>query len=154
MKTRVICFGNPVLRDDGVGIHVAKALREVLDEEVGELDVVESAVAGYALLDLMQDWERVILVEAVKLEDHQPGDVIQLDPLDDKLYLRLCSPREGNINLVMEAGKKLGYAMPEEIVLFGVQGEDLCTFGDELTPKVAAAVSQVVDKVLEAAELR
>lgn len=143
-----------MLRDDGVGIHVAKALREVLAENGEELDVVESAVAGYALLELMQDWERIILVEAVQLEEHQPGDVIKLDPLADKLYLRLCSPREGNIAMIMEAGNKLGYAMPDEIVLFGVQGEDLCTFGDDLTPKVAAAVSHVVDTVLEAAELR
>jgi hydrogenase maturation protease len=152
MKTRVICFGNTVLRDDGVGIHVAKALREVVEQRGLELDVVESAVAGYALIDLMQDWEQVILVEAVQLEDHEPGDVVRLDPLEEKLYLRLCSPREGNLPMLMEAGAKLGYAMPREVVFFGVQGEDLCTFGEDLTPKVEEAVPKVVEEVLGAAK--
>ena len=151
MRTRVICFGNPVLRDDGVGIHVAKVLRERVDEGVADFDVIESAVAGYALLDLMRDWERVILVEAVQLPDHEPGEIVDIDPNDDQLYLRLCSPREGSLPMLMTAGAKLGYAMPEHIEIFGVQGEDLRTFGEDLSPAVAAAVPRVVERVLEAA---
>ena len=149
MRTRVICFGNAIMRDDGAAIHVARELRAALEKAGADVDVVESAVAGYDLLELMQDWERVILVEAVQLADREAGALLELNPLDDETYLRLCSSREGNIPTVMAAGEKLGYSMPREILLYGIQGEDLCTFGEGLSPLVAAAVPRVVSKILE-----
>ena len=148
MKTRVICLGNETMRDDGAAIHVARELRNRASERGLELDVVESAVAGYDLLELMEGWERVIFVEAVQLADRAPGDVVRLDPLDPTHQLRLCALREATIPEVMGVGAKLGRPMPSELVLLGVQGEDLCSFGEALTPAVAQAVPRAADRVL------
>lgn len=147
-KTRVICLGNEAMRDDGAAIHVARALRERVPEADRAFDIVESAVAGYDLLELMAGWDRVVFVEAVQLADHQPGDVVRLDPLEDARLLRLCALREAKVAEVMEAGAKLGHAMPAELVLIGLQGSDLCTFGNDLTAEVAAAVPRATDEVL------
>lgn len=148
MKTRVICLGNETLRDDGVAISVAEELRRRAGEGNGALDVVESAVAGYDLLELLDGWDRVIFVEAVQLADRKPGEVVRLDPLDSSRQLRLCSLREATIAEVLAAGAKLGRSMPSDLVLLGVQGEDLCSFGSELSPLVAEAVPRVADQVL------
>jgi hydrogenase maturation protease len=147
-KTRVICLGNETMRDDGAAIHVARALRERVPEQEREFDIVESAVAGYDLLELMVDWERIIFVEAVKLADREAGDIVRLDPMKDAKQLRLCALREASIPEVMAVGPKLGHAMPDELVLLGLQGEDLCTFGEQLSPAVAAAVPRITDEVL------
>lgn len=147
-KTRVICLGNETMSDDGAAIHVARALRERLPEEERGFDLIESAVAGYDLLELLDGFDRVIFVEAVKLPDHQPGDVVRLDPMKNARQLRLCSLREATIAEVMAAGRKLGHSMPVELVLLAVQGEDLCTFGEQLTPAVASAVGRAADAVL------
>ena len=148
MRTRVICFGNDVMCDDGAGIHVAQALRERLMEESREADVVESAVAGYALLDLMKDWDRIVMVEAVKLPDLRPGEVVRLDPRHDATQLRLCSARDAGIKEILDIGRKLGHHMPDEVVLFAIQGEELCAFGKDLSPPVQNAVPKVVEEII------
>jgi hydrogenase maturation protease len=137
VKTRIVCFGNDITRDDAVALRVGAELRRALAERGAAVDVVESAVAGYDLLDLLQGWERVILVEAVRLPGHEAGEVLELDPFVQGGALRLCSAREG-----------IGLAMPRVLVLYGIQGEDLCTFGEGLTPSVAAAVPRAVDAIL------
>ena len=148
MQTRLICFGNDIMRDDGAALHVAKALRARLEQENLDLDIVESSVAGYDLLELLRDWERVLLLEAVKLTDWEPGEVIRLDPVNQKTQLRLCSLREAKISEVMAVGRKLGYEMPKELILLGIQGKDLCSFGQELSPEIQQALPGIIERVL------
>lgn len=148
MKTRIICFGNEIMNDDAAGLHVARRLRELLDRGELEADVIESAVAGYDLIEMMRDWDRVVLVEAVKLADTQVGEVLRLDPKTEAAPLRLCALRDAGVNTMLTAGEKLGYRMPTDVVLVGIQVEDLCTFGTTLGPAVAAAIPRAVERVV------
>ncbi len=147
MRTRIICLGNTVMTDDGAAIHLARHLRERLGDPP-EVDIVESAVAGYALLDMLPDWDRVVLVEAVKLEGHEPGEVLDLDPEGPQAQLRLFSSREEDLPTMMKIGRKLGRAMPDEVILLGIQGDVMCEFGEELTAPVAAALPAIADMVM------
>jgi hydrogenase maturation protease len=153
MRTRIICFGNPIMTDDAVGIHIARGLREKLSARASDVDVVESAVAGLALLELMTGWERVVLVDAVQLPDHKPGDVVRLDPHTGPLSLRLCSVHELDVRTVLSVGPQMGYAMPSQVVMIGVQALDLCTFSDKLSTAVEVAVPGAIDRVLAEAGL-
>jgi len=153
MRTRIICFGNPILTDDGVGVHIARGLRDKLSAQNTDIDVIESAVAGLALLDLMTGWERVVLVDAVQLPDHKPGDVVRLDPNKGPLSLRLCSVHELDVPTVLRVGPQMGYPMPTEVVIVGVQASDLCTFSDKLSAEVQAAVPHAIESVLAEAGL-
>jgi len=66
--TRVIGCGNTDRGDDGVGILVARRLREL------GLDAAEHTGDGFALLDLWQNSEEVTLVDAV-VTGAKPGTV-------------------------------------------------------------------------------
>ena len=57
-KILVIGLGNSILSDDAIGLHVAEQVR--LRGPAG-VEVVQSETAGYALLELMTGYERVIL---------------------------------------------------------------------------------------------
>jgi len=46
VKTLVLGLGNTILSDDGVGIHVARLIKEKLPD----IDVIEASAAGFALL--------------------------------------------------------------------------------------------------------
>lgn len=148
MRTRVICLGNAMMSDDGVAIHVARALRKRGEAESLPFDLVESAVAGYDLLELMEGWDQVIFVEAVKLSERQPGELVRLEAMSTDLQLRACSAREASVAEIMAVGAKLGRSMPSDVRLLGVQGDDLCTFGETLSPAVAEAVPRIADAVL------
>jgi hydrogenase maturation protease len=75
MKVLVLGIGNLLLSDEGVGVHVARALMESdLPEEVLVLDI------GTAILDALpaiEEADRIIVVDAVK-GGSPPGSVYRM----------------------------------------------------------------------------
>ena len=60
----VLCVGNPLMGDDGVGVELAKRLQK---RDYGPLvHVEEGGTLGMTLLPLLEDADTVILVDAVK----------------------------------------------------------------------------------------
>jgi len=74
MDTIVLGVGNPVLTDDAVGFRVARLIKEAKPE----LTVIETAEAGLTLLELVDGYERVIIIDSVKTGHGQPGTLHQL----------------------------------------------------------------------------
>jgi hypothetical protein len=50
---------------------------------------------------------------------------------------------------VLELGRRLGFAMPEKLVIFGVQAEDSLTFGESLTDAAKSGMAKAVDLALQ-----
>lgn len=56
----VLALGNDLLGDDGVGLEAARQIAGQVD---GSVDVVETGEAGLALLELMEGYERALLID-------------------------------------------------------------------------------------------
>lgn len=149
MQTRIIGLGNSILTDDGIGITVVNELQK-LPEGCG-LDVVTSEAAGLALLELMSGWDRVVIVDAIKFDNLEPGTILRLDPADLRTSLRLRSVHEIDLPTALEFGRKLNIPMPEEVEIIGIQADDLLSFGETLTPALADAVAPAVELILQLA---
>jgi hydrogenase maturation protease len=147
--TRVIGLGNTLLTDDGVGVYAAREIRRRLDGQFPDVDIVESEVAGFALLELMAGWERVILIDAVAFDGIEPGEVFRIHPQDLRTSLRIRSVHEIDLPTALELGRRLGMSMPDEVLIFAVQAQDCRTFGERLNEPVQAACARAVDMVIE-----
>ncbi len=154
MRTRVIGLGNTILTDDGVGICAASELRSRLIEtgRAAQVDIVETEVAGFALIELMAGWDRVILIDSVQFGGVKPGTVHQIRPDDLHTSLRLRSIHEIDLPTGLELGRRLGIEMPREILIFCIQAQDAATLGESLSPNVKAGMSEAVDLVLRKLE--
>jgi hydrogenase maturation protease len=150
MRTRIIGLGNTVLRDDGVGVYAVREIARRLTKEgfASTADIIETEVAGFALLELMTGWERIILVDSIQFDDLTPGTIVQLNPQDLRTSLRIRSIHEIDLPTVLELGRQLDLPMPQEIMIYGIQAEDATTFGEFLTPAVQVAMNQTVSRVL------
>jgi len=150
MRTCVLGLGNGILRDDGAGLAVVAALEQALAGGRPDpgIDVVTSATAGFTLLDLLAGYERAVIVDAVDLPGLAPGQLVELDPAGAPASTRLRAVHEVDLATALALGRELGMAMPAEVLVFGIQGVDLRTFGEELTPAVAAAVPAAVTTIL------
>jgi len=151
VKVRVVGLGNTILRDDGVGIHVARSVAACLARAAPgiEVDVVEAETAGFALLELLEGWDRVVVVDAVTLDGLAPGEVVRMDLGSFRPSLRLSSVHEIDLPTALALGERLGRRMPSDVRVVGIQAGDLSTFGEDLTPAVAAAVPRAVEAVLD-----
>jgi hydrogenase maturation protease len=151
MDTRIIGLGNSILRDDGVGIHAAREVgRQLaaagLDSTV---DIVETEVAGFALMELMTGWKRIILLDCIQFDGVEPGAVVRIDPEDLRTSLRIRSVHEIDLPTVLELGRRLGLAMPDKLIIYGVQAQDSLTFGESMTEAAERGKEKAVSLVLE-----
>jgi hydrogenase maturation protease len=167
VKTLVLGLGNPILTDDGVGVRVAEAVRAALaaSSEAGgsngaapypeHIDITEVSVGGLTLMETMVGYDRVILIDAFEGDGLMPGQMRRMT-LDDLCSVsptqHSASPHDASLVTALELGRRMGLALPGEIIIYAIGIENVMDFSDQPTPAVAAAIPQATTAVL--AELR
>ena len=147
VRILVLGVGNPILSDDGVGIHVA---RELLKLQLPGVEVEELAASGLELLDVVRGYDKVIIVDAIQTTEGEPGQLHVLDEKDFEKSIHGSSPHGINIATALALGRKLvPDEMPKEVVFFAVEAEDLVNVGERLTAKVANALPGIVERVVK-----
>jgi hydrogenase maturation protease len=151
MSVRVIGLGNSILTDDGVGIYAVRELARRLAAEGArrDVDIVESEVAGFALLELMAGWKRIILLDAIQFEGVESGTVVRVDPEDLHTSLRIRSVHDIDLPTVLKLGQRMGFDMPTKLTVFGIQAHDMLTFGEFLSEPAERGMNTAVDLVLK-----
>lgn len=146
MKTLVLGLGNPILSDDGVGIKVAREIRKQLADS--EVVVAETSSDGLDLLELIQGYDRVIIIDAIQTKEGRVGEVYRLE-LDDLAFAKhLSSPHGVNLPTALELGAMLGIAIPPKITAFAIEVENVTSFSERCTPDVERAIPVCVQTVL------
>ena len=151
MKTLVLGLGNPILTDDGVGVHVAEAVRAALPPDTS-VEVSEASVGGLRLMERVVGYDRVILIDALYNEHHQPGAIHRLtlaDLRDISPTQHSASAHDTNLITALEMGQRLGLSLPKEFIIYAIEVENIVDFGEEPTPAVAEAIPKVAAAVLE-----
>lgn len=146
MKTMVLGIGNPILRDDGVGLHVIEALRQHVHNPMVTLET--ATTGGLNLLDLLRGYEKVILVDAVNQEEGEPGEVKRFT-LSDFQSVHSCNPHDVSLSEALQLAKQLGETrLPSHIILIGITVNNTYEFGEQLSSTVASAIPTAVNLVL------
>lgn len=145
MKTLILGLGNPILRDDGVGIKVAKEIGRRLDSS--SIDVKEASIAGLDLLELIQGYTKVVLIDSIQIKGGMPGEIFPLDLNGLRSTIRLSSPHDVNFATALELGKKLGLNLPQEIRIYAIQVEDISTFDENCSPSIEKAICGIAEKI-------
>jgi hydrogenase maturation protease len=155
-KTLVLGLGNPLLTDDGVGIHVVRAVAACFPDSRfaipdSSLSFAEASVGGLRLLDALAGFDRVILIDAIQTRGGQPGDVYRLAPGDLQGSLHSGSTHDLSLPGALNLGRRLGMTLPgdDDLTLLAVEVEDVLTFGETCSPAVVEAIPRVVQLVLD-----
>lgn len=149
MKTLVLGLGNPLLRDDSIGLRVAQELRDQFEGDP-DVEVGEDYWGGLRLMERMIGFDRVIIIDAI-LTNTEPG-TIHLLSLDDIPTQRSASAHDVNLPTALEFGRQVGAVLPpaSKITLIGIEAADVQTFDETLTPELERALPHAVEAVLSA----
>ena len=146
MKTLIIGLGNPLVTDDGVGLRVAAELKTRLAGRPG-VEVEEDYWGGVRLMERMVGYDRAIVIDAI-LTGAEPGTIHHLTPGSIPTQ-RSASAHDMNLSTALAFGRQAGVALPddENVLLIGIEVEDVINFGEECTPAVRAAVPRATQEV-------
>lgn len=139
----VIGIGNDLRRDDGVGIAVADALEALAIPNV----VVKTGIADpMSLLEAWTGARLAVIIDAAIANPLTPGRIRRCALTDLATQPDGLSSHGLDISRTYALGQALG-RVPGELVVFTVEVPD-AGHGIGMTPPVAGAVPEVVDRVM------
>lgn len=152
MRILVAGVGNVLRSDDAFGVEVARRM-EHMDLPEG-VKVVETGIAGMALVQELQDgWDALIVADTVDRE-RPPGQIMLIEPevvdvnalefdarMDLLSDMHLTTPWR-----VFMLSKALG-VLPPKLIMVGCQPVDADMPGEGMSPPVAAAVDVAVQEI-------
>jgi hydrogenase maturation protease len=162
----VIGLGNPILGDDGVGLRVAEKVAQCLrltpvlhtnapmaesHASFSEIEVDCLSVGGLALMERLIGYERAIIIDALSTGQLPIGAVsrITLADLPDHALGHLCSAHDTTLQNALRLGRSMGAKIPDDIVVVGIETEQVYDFSEALSPAVLDSIPGAVDIVME-----
>jgi hydrogenase maturation protease len=144
-RAMIIGVGNAYRSDDAVGLSVARRIRQT--GLARGVTVIEADGEGTGLMDLWEDVELAILIDAVSSgADH--GTIHRFDanekPLPADIF-RLSTHAFG-VAAAVELARELG-RLPTRLIVYGIEGRNFSA-GISLTKDVASAASHAVRLIL------
>ena len=147
MKTIVLGIGNLILGDDGVGVHVANEVKKHINSP--DITVDEALTGGMNLLDLLLGYDKAIIIDAVKSDKVENGEVRRIT-LADFNTMHSCNPHDVSLVEAIEMAKKMGEKrIPKSIVIIGIMMKHIpCEFGEKLSNNIKTAIPKAVKMTL------
>ncbi len=145
-RTHIICFGNELHGDDGIGpaIH-AELLKRQLPPEVR---IFRADVSGLAAVHCFEQCDQAIVVDAVQ-GFGQAGSIhiLQAEDIAEESTLSIHGHGVGNLLALLP--HLIDH--PPRVKIIGIELSETRAFANRLSPPVARAIAPATERVLEAA---
>jgi len=149
VRALVVCLGNELVGDDGVGIRVGRVLGRMPMPEGVEVRIRPNL--GLELIELIVEYEQVILVDAMTT-GRRGGEcaVIELAEASALASCPSCSHSIGVPEVLRLAEALQPGRAKAGVWIVGVEGIEMTEFGLGLSEPVARGMIEAVDRVLAA----
>ena len=147
MKTLIIGLGNTIKGDDGVGIYVARELKSRLNDN--NIDIKETHYSGLKLMDLVYDYEKVVIIDALKDGSKGAGEVRLFKPQNNNFDS--TSHNLHNMNFVKNYSllKKTYSRMPDDFKIIGISIKGADSFKEGLSPEIKRKLPEITRRVIK-----
>ena len=141
----IMGIGNILLKDEGIGVHVVRRLKEMpLPENV---EVLDGGTAGLELVDFMENRRKLIVIDAVKTGD-KPGTIYRLTEknlvIKPKAMMSFHEIHFLDALCISDVMKN----KPEEVIVIGVEPKDMSD-GIDLSPEIEERIPRIIEIVME-----
>lgn len=146
-RIAVICVGNRLMLDDGIGPAIFDELSEKYSFPA-QVSLVDAGCMTMDLLPAVRDNDFLIVVDAVDGTGQEPGTVFRFAPEDIADHPVMQSLHDLRVIDLLNAAALLGYEARG--ICFGIQVENMspAVVTEGLTPRVYGALPLAVDAVL------
>ena len=136
----VVALGNDLMGDDAVAWVAARALRMEFDARI---DVVETGEAGLALMETMQGYQRVLILDTVATGNAEPGTVVEFPP-DAFRRVLAPSPHYAGLPEILSLARRLQIDFPSQIQILAMHINRNTAVSEELSPTARRALPELI----------
>ncbi len=145
--TLIICLGNPLMRDEGIGIRLASVLSQRLADNPN-VDVLDLGTGGLTIIHAIAGRKKVVFVDCA-LMGEAPGAIRRFTPeevLSTKIKTRY-SLHEGDLLDTLRLSQTLGEC-PDDIVIFGIEPREVAP-GEGLSEELLHNIPLYIETILK-----
>ncbi|GGD43072.1 hydrogenase 2 maturation protease [Malaciobacter pacificus] len=132
-KNIVVGVGNMLFKDEGIGIYAAEYIRQNYEFE-GDIEVIDGGTLGFKLMTYFQEYDNVIILDTVSIED-EIGGIYRL-PSDVLLGLGNYRKTAHEVEIVEMLEIVSVLDSHANVTIIGIIPEDIISVGIGLTPKM------------------
>lgn len=146
---RILGCGNPLMGDDGIGIHVINRLSEMREQLPDDVELLDAGVSGLDILNLLEGTSKVIIVDAVKGAG-ESGSIHRLSVEDMRTVSSAdaFSVHDTSLADVLAIAEHV-QQMPEHLTIFAIEIEKADEISLTLSEKVQDAVEKAANLILD-----
>jgi hydrogenase maturation protease len=135
VKTILLGMGNPILSDDAVGVRLARDIGKRLTGSPKVSIVEECSVGGLNILDLVEGFDRLIVLDSIRTTGGIPGEWHRFTSEALRGTMHLNNVHDANFATALELGRRMGMRLPSwgDIHIFAVEVQDNETFSEVMT---------------------
>lgn len=138
-KKCVIGIGNPLRKDDGIGIILLKKLIDIKKELPKNINYIDGGTSGFNLLHVISKYDLVLFLDAINFKGN-PGEtrLFKFKDIENKKIPIRVSTHGEDILKVIDMSKEL-YNKPKEIYFYGVNPENVeygCGLSDKIKKRI------------------
>ena len=143
VRFAVVGVGNLLLKDEGIGVHIAHALQQI------DIPYNVKIIDGGTSLDLpdyLKDTDKLIIIDAVKTGG-QPGTIYRFHPYDMDIESEgIISLHELGLAQSLRMMRLIGNE-PKETVIIGIEPKEI-DWGTELSAELQQKIPEIINAVL------
>jgi hydrogenase maturation protease len=144
-KVLILGVGNLLLTDDGFGVHVINALKDITFPD--NIKLIEAGVVSHQLIPMFHEIDFLLVIDTVEAGD-KPGSLFRFSP-DDMQFKsdQKSSLHQLSLIDVLQMAELTG-RKPETIII-AVQPKDISSWSLELSDEVKAVIPRVKELIIE-----
>lgn len=146
-KIGIIGLGNPLQKDDGIGILLLEKLSQIKEELPVNIKLIDGGTGGMNLLHDLARFDKILIIDAVNL-NQRPGDTKFFD-INDIVSKKISlgnSTHESDFTKIIQLSKNLDEA-PDKIFVFGIQPKDV-SFDQNLSEDLAEKLDIIFEDLV------
>ena len=141
----ILGIGNEILTDDGIGPKLVQSLDK--SRLPAHISYESASLGGLELLEIIQDFDTVFFIDAIRTLKDDPGSVYCYTPDDFKETLHLSNLHDINFLTALELGRRTGMKIPSSIKIIAIEIKEDRVFSNSFSPVIQKLYPEILSKV-------
>lgn len=149
VKTLVLGLGNILMGDEGVGVHVVRAIEHALASDQhkhpSNIECLDGGTGGFILLEPLQQADRIVLIDAAA-DGNPPGTVTRTTPKFARDYPPTLTAHDIGVKDLLDVFYMQGGS--RDVVLYAITIDPHQPISMSLSATVAKAADEAIQLIL------
>ncbi len=145
MKKLIVGLGNEYCGNDALGIIIARELKK----SMADWDLKTGAFSGINILEEIEGYDWVVVVDSLYRPDLPDGEVIELKIEDFAGVKSFSYMHSLNFASAIELGRHLEFKLPEKINIFGITINKKGDIGQEIEESLKVKTKAIAQDIIK-----